>query len=91
MSIEIRSYTSEKGYSDDFRKICDFLIRINQKKVITPNYLWARWVWQFGPYMNMDNLSHIGVAEDKGKIQCYSKIVVMKAHMLVLLQVFRTF
>lgn len=68
MSIEIRSYTSEKGYSDDFRRVCDFLIRINQKKVITPNYLWARWVWQFGPYMSMHNLSHIGVAEDNDKI-----------------------
>lgn len=68
MAIKIRSYTSEKGYTDDFKKICDFLIRINQQKVITPNYLWARWVWQFGPYMSMHNLSHIGVAEDDGKI-----------------------
>ena len=68
MSVKIRSYTSEKGYSNDFRKICEFLIRINQKKVITPNYLWARWVWQFGPYMSMYNLSHIGVAEDNGKV-----------------------
>jgi N-acetylglutamate synthase-like GNAT family acetyltransferase len=68
MAIRIRSYTSEKGYSDDFRNICDFLIRINRKKVTTPNYLWARWEWQFGPYMSMHNLSHIGVAEDNGKI-----------------------
>jgi predicted N-acetyltransferase YhbS len=68
MTIKIRSYKDEAGYSDDFLKICDFLIRINQTKVITPNYLWGRWVWQFGPYMSMKHLSKIGVVEDDGKI-----------------------
>jgi predicted N-acetyltransferase YhbS len=68
MSIGIRSYNNESGYSKDFNKVCDFLIRINKDKVITPNYLWARWVWQFGPYMNMEHLSHIGIIEDNGII-----------------------
>lgn len=68
MSVKFRSYTSEAGYSDDFYRVCDFLISINHNKVITPNYLWARWVWQFGPYMSMGHLSSIGVAEDNGKI-----------------------
>ncbi len=66
MSVNIRSYNSIAGYSPDFHKVCDFLIRINQERVITPSYLWGRWVWQFGPYMSMENLSHIGVAEDNG-------------------------
>lgn len=44
------------------------MIRINNDIVTTPNYLWARWVWQFGPYMNMSRLSHIGVAEEDGMI-----------------------
>ena len=68
MSIKIRKYNNEPGYSDDFKKVCDFLIRINHRKVITPNYLWARWVWQFGPYMSMKNLSRIGIFEDNDKI-----------------------
>lgn len=68
MCIEIRSYTSQAGYAEDFHKICDFLIRINHAQVVTPNYLWARWVWQFGPYMSMEHLSHIGVVEDSGTI-----------------------
>ena len=68
MCVKIRSYTKEAGYSDDFKRICEFLIRINHDKVITPNYLWARWVWQFGPYMSMEHLSNIGVAEDNGMI-----------------------
>ena len=68
MSVKFRSYISGEGCSDDFNKICDFLISINHNRVITPNYLWARWAWQFGPYMNMEHLSHICVAEDNGKI-----------------------
>ena len=68
MCIKIRSYTKEAGYSDDFKIICEFLIRINHDKVITPDYLWARWVWQFGPYMSMEHLSNIGVVEDNGII-----------------------
>ena len=68
MSVKIRSYTDKPGYTDDFMKVCEFLLRINNDKVITPNYLWARWVWQFGPYMSMENLSHIGIAEADGVI-----------------------
>ncbi len=41
MGVIIRSYTNEWGYTEDFKKVCDFLIRINKDKVITPNYLWA--------------------------------------------------
>lgn len=67
MSIQIRNYTNETGYSDDYKKICNFLIRINHEKVIAPNCLWARWVWQFGPHMSMTQ-SHIGIVEDNGEI-----------------------
>lgn len=68
MSELYRNYNNIPGYSDDFMKVCDFLIRINQKKIITPNYLWARWVWQFGPYMSTQYLANIGIMEDKGNI-----------------------
>jgi len=68
MSIKIRSYDDEPGYSKDFIKVYEFLLRINQDKVITPHYLWARWVWQFGPYMSMKNLARIGIFEDAGKM-----------------------
>ena len=68
MAVKIRKYNDVKGYSEDFHRVCDFLIRINSEKQITPDYLWARWTWQFGPYMNMENLSHIGIAEDNGII-----------------------
>lgn len=66
MLIKIRNYTNEAGYSEDFRKICDFLIRINQNNVIAPNCLWARWVWQINQHVEIQ--SHFGIAEDNEKV-----------------------
>jgi len=68
MAVEIRTYNDVKWYSDDFYDVCDFLIRINKNKVVTPHFLWARWVWQFSPYLNMDKLSRIGIAHDGEKV-----------------------
>lgn len=68
MSVRIRNYNNTGWHSDDFYKVCDFLIRINKNKIITPHFLWARWVWQFSPYINMNNLKRIGIAEDNEKI-----------------------
>lgn len=68
MAVTIRSYNNEPGYSADCKSVCEFLIRINRDKVITPHFLWARWVWQFGPYMSVEHLSHIGVVQDDDKI-----------------------
>lgn len=66
MGVIIRNYTDMAGYSEDFRNICDFLIRINQERVIAPNCLWARWVWQINQHI--DTQSHFGIAEDNEKL-----------------------
>ena len=68
MSIKFRSYTNQLGYTEDFEAVSAFLARINQKQIVNPNYLWARWRWQFGPYMNEENISSIGIAIDNGII-----------------------
>ena len=68
MNIKFRNYTNQLGYTKDFEAVSEFLVRINQEQIINPNYLWARWRWQFGPYMNEENLSAIGIAEDNGII-----------------------
>lgn len=39
MSITVRSYTDKSGYSDDFNKVCEFLIRINKNNIVTSNFL----------------------------------------------------
>ena len=54
MAVQFRSYQAGEGSSGDYERVCGFLRRINAKKMVSPNYLWARWLWQFGPYMNME-------------------------------------
>lgn len=66
MAVSVRGYHNEPGYSADFMRVYDFLARLNRSTVITPHYLWARWVWQFGPYMNMEHLARIGIFEENG-------------------------
>lgn len=68
MSVQIRSYRPEAGNTGDRQRVCEFLARINREKMTAPHYLWARWEWQFGPYMNREHQSHIGVAEEDGEI-----------------------
>lgn len=67
MNVKMRNFIDEAGYCDDFQKICDFLIRINQNEVVAPNWLWARWVWQYDSHINTTQ-SHFGIAEVNGKI-----------------------
>ena len=68
MSVQIRSYRPEAGNTGDRQRVCEFLARINREKMTAPHYLWARWEWQFGPYMNREHQSHMGVAEEDGEI-----------------------
>ena len=63
MSERIRPF--ETG---DKERVCDFLAGINREEAVTPNYLWGRWAWQFGPYCSEEHLGCMGVAEEQGKI-----------------------
>jgi N-acetylglutamate synthase-like GNAT family acetyltransferase len=69
MAIVFRNYTSEFGFTDDYNKVRDFLVRINKDKVVTPNFLWGRWEWMFSlSYMDKSALSKIGIWEDDNKM-----------------------
>ena len=69
MSINFCNYTSQYGFNDDFLRIYDFLKRINQENVTTPNFLWGRWEWMFSlPYLNKSFLDKIGIWKDEEKI-----------------------
>ena len=63
MSERIRPF--ETG---DKERVCDFLAGINREEAVTPNYLWGRWAWQFGPYCSEEHLGCMGVAEERGKL-----------------------
>ncbi len=69
MTITSRPYTSEPGFSTDFYRVRDFLVRINSPRLITPVFPWARWQWAFSlPYQDEANLSRITLWEDEGEI-----------------------
>lgn len=64
MSIRFRNYTSEPGFTEDFHKVRDFLVRVNRKNPIQYDFEWGRWEWAFSlPYLDTSNLSKIGIWE----------------------------
>ena len=69
MTVNIRQYAGSTGFSDDFHRVREFLVRINQGRLVTPGFLWGRWEWMFSlPYLDASALSQIGVWEDDGVI-----------------------
>lgn len=69
MKIKFRNYKNDTRFGSDYYEICNFLKRINQSTVTTPNFLWARWVWMISRPVDNENLKDkIGIWEDDGKI-----------------------
>ncbi|MCX7709728.1 MAG: GNAT family N-acetyltransferase [Clostridia bacterium] len=69
MSIKLRQYTKEAGFTEDFIKVRDFLKRIYQPGYQYGNWLWNRWEWMFSlPYLDETKLSKIGLWESDGEI-----------------------
>jgi GNAT superfamily N-acetyltransferase len=66
MAVQFREYTSEPGFSQDFYRVWEFLVRINQEKVGDEGFLWGRWEWMFclRRYQDQENLSRIGIWEE---------------------------
>ena len=68
MSVTFRNYSSEPFYSEDYRKVRDFLTRINSEKITTPRMLWGAWDWAAPPIWHPEISSKIGLWEDNGKL-----------------------
>ena len=69
VTVNIRQYAGSTGFSDDFHRVRQFLVRINQGELATPGFLWGRWEWMFSlPYLDATALSQIGIWEDDGLI-----------------------
>jgi predicted N-acetyltransferase YhbS len=69
MTVTSRPYTTDPGFSADFCLVRDFLVRINQPRLITPVFPWARWQWAFSlPFQDEANLDRITIWEDDGQI-----------------------
>ncbi|MDX1359441.1 MAG: GNAT family N-acetyltransferase [Clostridia bacterium] len=69
MAVRLRKYNKKAGFSEDFHKVREFLIRINSNEFVCINYLWERWEWSFClESLTEDNLGKMGIWEDKGRI-----------------------
>ncbi|MBN1317775.1 MAG: GNAT family N-acetyltransferase [Anaerolineales bacterium] len=69
MPILFRNFTNEPGFSADFHRVRDFLVRINRKNPIRYGFEWGRWEWAFSlPYLDTTHLSKIGVWEKDATI-----------------------
>ncbi|MDP3488188.1 MAG: GNAT family N-acetyltransferase [Bacillota bacterium] len=69
MTIFLRHFSSEPGFSEDFIRVRDFFKRIHEPTYKFGNWDWVRWEWGFSlPYLDETQLSKIGVWEDDGRI-----------------------
>lgn len=64
-----RPYTPELGFTDDYERVRQFLLRINQPQMASPYFPWAAWEWMFClPYLTVESLREIVVWEKAGEI-----------------------
>src|SRR5690242_18952830 len=69
MNIKFRNYENDTRFGQDYYKVCDFLVRIDKGKMVTPNFQWGRWVWMISrPVDNENQKNRIGIWEDDGEI-----------------------
>jgi GNAT superfamily N-acetyltransferase len=70
MAIVRKRYCNDAGFTAEFNRVREFLIRINRDKVVDEGFLWGRWEWMFCLRIILDtaNLSCIGLWEDDGEI-----------------------
>ncbi|MFZ5354583.1 MAG: GNAT family N-acetyltransferase [Bacillota bacterium] len=67
MAIKQRQYTGEPGFTEDFHRVRDFLVRIDDGMSLP--FDWVRWEWNFSlSFHDKENLSKIGIWEDDGRI-----------------------
>lgn len=70
MTAVYRPYCGQKGFTPDYKRVHDFLVRINNGEMASPNFPWGRWAWMFclERFLDTANLDRIGVWEDEGEI-----------------------
>jgi GNAT superfamily N-acetyltransferase len=69
MAIIFKNYPSVPGFTETFKEVRDFLIRINTDNLSTPNFVWGRWEWMFSlPYLQTEHLNKIGLWKDDDSI-----------------------
>lgn len=70
MHTILRQHSGQVGFSSDYLKVHDFLVRLNREKMNAPNFPWGRWAWMFclERYLDTRNLNRIGIWEAAGDV-----------------------
>lgn len=69
MTVSFKAYTGIPGFTPEYQRVHEFLIRLNHPKVMNEGYLWGRWEWMFSlSLLDISNLHNIGIWEDDGDI-----------------------
>ena len=69
MAVTLRKYSPEPFFTEDYKKVRDFLIRINAERIYTSRMLWGAWEWAVTHQeRDQNNLDRIGLWEDNGKL-----------------------
>lgn len=64
-----RAFAQELGFSADFHRVREFLLRIHTDRNKTPFFPWAAWEWMFClPYLTLEDLEEISIWELDGEI-----------------------
>ncbi len=69
MSIVMRTYDPQPGFSGHFHRVREFLVRANEPEPVSPGFHWGRWEWMHSlPYLDTAALGRIGIWEEDGSI-----------------------
>ncbi|MCL2362335.1 MAG: GNAT family N-acetyltransferase [Defluviitaleaceae bacterium] len=69
MKITFRNYSLEPFFTDDYRKVREFLIRVNQDRIINSRMLWGAWEWATTHgWRDHGNVGKMGLWEDGDKL-----------------------
>ena len=69
MAVAFRNYAPEPFFTEDYRKVREFLVRINTEKLTAPRMSWGAWEWAITHGgLDQSNLGRIGLWEDDGKL-----------------------
>jgi GNAT superfamily N-acetyltransferase len=69
MTMTFLNFNDEAGFSPDFHRVRDFLVRLSREKAIVDPFEWGRWEWAFSlPFLDTGSLSKIGLWSRDGEL-----------------------
>jgi GNAT superfamily N-acetyltransferase len=69
MGLRFRTYDPTPGFTADFHRVREFLVRANEPEPVSPGFHWGRWEWVHSlPWLDRAALGRIGIWEHDDRI-----------------------